>query len=130
MTVLLVATFMDLLDVNIVTVAIPAVQHDLGASAVTIQAVTAGYTLSFAVVLITGGRLGDIFGRKRMFMAGVTGFVVASALCAAAQSSEMLVAARILQGVAAAVMVPQVLAVIHVTFDPARSAAWSASTPA
>ncbi|WP_406529986.1 MFS transporter [Streptomyces sp. I8-5] len=118
LAVLLVATFMDLLDVNIVTVAIPAVQGDLGASAVVIQAVTAGYTLSFAAVLITGGRLGDIFGRKRMFMTGVAGFVVASALCAAAQNSEMLVASRILQGVAAAIMVPQVLAIIHVTFAP------------
>ena len=118
LAVLLVATFMDLLDVNIVTVAIPTVQKDLGASAVTIQAVTAGYTLSFAVILITGGRLGDIFGRKRMFMTGVAGFVVASALCAAAQNSEMLVASRILQGVAAAIMVPQVLAIIHVTFAP------------
>lgn len=118
LAVLLVATFMDLLDVNIVTVAIPAIQGDLGASPVVIQAVTAGYTLSFAAILITGGRLGDIFGRKRMFMTGVAGFVVASALCAAAQNSEMLVASRILQGVAAAIMVPQVLAIIHVTFAP------------
>ncbi|BAJ32811.1 MULTISPECIES: MFS transporter [Kitasatospora] len=118
LAVLLVATFMDLLDVNIVTVAIPTVQSDLGASAVVVQAVTAGYTLAFAAVLITGGRLGDIFGRKRMFMTGVAGFVLSSALCAAAQSSEMLVGGRILQGVTAAIMVPQVLAIIHVSFDP------------
>ncbi|MEV4432751.1 MFS transporter [Streptomyces sp. NPDC049555] len=118
LAVLLVATFMDLLDANIITVAIPAIQRDLGASAVAVQAMTAGYTLSFAVLLITGGRLGDIFGRKRMFLTGVAGFVVASALCAAAQSTEMLVASRVLQGLAAAVMVPQVLALIHVTFAP------------
>lgn len=118
LTVLLVATFMDLLDVNIITVAIPSIQRDLGASAVAVQAMTAGYTLSFAVLLITGGRLGDIFGRKRMFLTGVAGFVIASALCAAAQSTEMLVAARMLQGLTAAVMVPQVLAIIHVSFAP------------
>ncbi|MEW2576287.1 MFS transporter [Streptomyces syringium] len=118
LTVLLVATFMDLLDANIITVAIPSIQRDLGASAVAVQAMTAGYTLSFAVLLITGGRLGDIFGRKRMFLTGVAGFVVASALCAAAQNTEMLVASRALQGLAAAIMVPQVLALIHVTFAP------------
>ncbi|MFJ6140876.1 MFS transporter [Kitasatospora sp. NPDC092286] len=118
LTVLLVATFMDLLDVNIVTVAIPSIQQDLGASAVALQAMTAGYTLSFAVILITGGRLGDIFGRKRMFLTGVAGFIAASALCTVAQNSEMLVGSRILQGFAAAIMVPQVLAIIHVTFAP------------
>ncbi|WP_329110190.1 MFS transporter [Micromonospora sp. NBC_01699] len=116
--VLLVATFMDLLDVNIVTVAIPSIQEDLGASSAAIQAVTVGYTLCFAVILITGGRLGDIFGRKKMFLTGVAGFVLTSALCAFAPSAEMLVVSRMLQGVAAAIMVPQVLAIIHVTFPP------------
>ncbi|MFE3548197.1 MFS transporter [Streptomyces kronopolitis] len=118
LTVLLVATFMDLLDANIITVAIPSIQRDLGASTVAIQAMTAGYTLSFAVLLITGGRLGDIFGRKRMFLLGVSGFVLASAMCAAAPSTELLVAARVLQGLTAAIMVPQVLALIHVSFAP------------
>ncbi|NBE80052.1 MFS transporter [Micromonospora rubida] len=116
--VLLVATFMDLLDVNIVTVAIPSIQEDLGASSAAIQALTVGYTLCFAVILITGGRLGDIFGRKKMFLTGVASFVLASALCALAPSSEMLVGSRVLQGIAAAIMVPQVLAIIHVTFPP------------
>jgi EmrB/QacA subfamily drug resistance transporter len=116
--VLLVATFMDLLDGNIVTVAIPSIQRDLGASSAAIQAVTAGYTLSFAVILISGGRLGDILGRKRMFLTGVAGFIIASALCTFAQSPEMLIGSRIMQGVAAAIMVPQVLAIIHVTFPP------------
>ncbi|MFH8786794.1 MFS transporter [Streptomyces roseoverticillatus] len=118
LTVLLVATFMDLLDSNIITVAIPSIQRDLGASAVAVQAMTAGYTLSFAVLLITGGRLGDIFGRKRMFLTGVAGFVLSSALCAAAQNTEMLVASRALQGLTAGIMVPQVLALIHVSFAP------------
>lgn len=130
LTVLLVATFMDLLDANIITVAIPSIQRDLGASTVAIQAMTAGYTLSFAVLLITGGRLGDIFGRKRMFLLGVSGFVLASAMCAAAPSTELLVVARALQGLTAAIMVPQVLALIHVSFAPRRSAASSASTRA
>ncbi|MEU3147462.1 MULTISPECIES: MFS transporter [unclassified Streptomyces] len=114
--VLLAATFMDLLDVNIVTVAIPSIQEDLGASSAAVQALNVGYTLSFAVTLITGGRLGDIFGRKRAFLAGVAGFVVASALCAFAPSAEVLVASRVLQGITAAIMVPQVLAIIYVTF--------------
>lgn len=116
LSVLLVATFMDLLDVNIVTVAVPSIQSDLGASASWIQGLTAGYTLSFAVLLITGGRLGDIFGRKRMFLTGISGFVLFSALCACAVSPQMLVGCRVAQGLSAAIMVPQVLAVIHVTF--------------
>ncbi|ESZ99884.1 hypothetical protein CcI6DRAFT_04701 [Frankia sp. CcI6] len=116
LAVLLVATFMDLLDNNIVTVAIPNIQQHLGASPTSIQWMNAGYTLAFAVMLITGGRLGDIFGRKRMFLTGVAGFMAASGMCAIAQSPEFLVGARVVQGGAAAVMVPQVLAIIHVSF--------------
>lgn len=116
--VLLVATFMDLLDTNIVNVAIPSIQHDIAAPAAAVQGITVGYTLSFAVVLITGGRLGDIYGRKRLFLTGIAGFVAASALCAAAQNADMLVGARVLQGLSAALMVPQVLAMIYVMFLP------------
>ncbi|WP_390479852.1 MFS transporter, partial [Frankia casuarinae] len=97
---------MDLLDNNIVTVAIPNIQQHLGASPTSIQWMNAGYTLAFAVMLITGGRLGDIFGRKRMFLTGVAGFMAASGMCAIAQSPEFLVGARVVQGGAAAVMVP------------------------
>jgi EmrB/QacA subfamily drug resistance transporter len=118
LAVLLVATFMDLLDTNIVNVAIPSIQRDIGAPAAAVQGITVGYTLSFAVALITGGRLGDIRGRKRLFLIGIAGFVAASALCAAAQNSDMLAGARVLQGLAAALMVPQVLAMIYVMFSP------------
>ncbi|MET9440805.1 MFS transporter [Streptomyces sp. NPDC006610] len=110
------AAFMDLVDVTIVNIAIPTIQRNEGASLSQIQWITAGYALAFAAGLITGGRLGDIHGRKRVFLAGVAGFTVASALCGLAANPEMLVAARILQGAMAALMVPQVLAIVHATF--------------
>ncbi|MER6913233.1 MFS transporter [Streptomyces sp. NPDC000594] len=110
------AAFMDLVDVTIVNIAIPAIERDLGASFSAIQWITAGYALAFAAGLITGGRLGDIYGRKRLFLIGITGFTLASALCGFALSTEMLVASRILQGAMAAMMVPQVLAIVHTTF--------------
>ena len=74
LAVVLIASFMILLDISIVNVAIPSVQRDLGATYAEIQWVLAGYQLAYAVVLITGGRLGDIFGRKRLFIIGVSGF--------------------------------------------------------
>ncbi|WP_323451463.1 MFS transporter [Streptomyces yaizuensis] len=110
------AAFMDLVDVTIVNIAIPAIERDLGASFGAIQWITAGYALAFAAGLITGGRLGDIYGRKRLFLIGITGFTIASALCGFALSTEMLVGSRILQGAMAAMMVPQVLAIVHTTF--------------
>ncbi|MFJ1750003.1 MFS transporter [Streptomyces sp. NPDC088116] len=110
------AAFMDLVDVTIVNIAIPSIERDLGASFGAIQWITAGYALAFAAGLITGGRLGDIYGRKRLFLIGITGFTIASALCGFAASPEMLVGSRLLQGAMAAMMVPQVLAIIHVTF--------------
>lgn len=118
LAVILVAAFMDLLDSTVVNVAIPSIQEDLGAGYAALQWVTAGYGLAFAVGLITGGRLGDIYGRKRVFMAGVAGFTASSLMCAVAQSPGVLVSGRLIQGVMAAVMVPQVLAIIHVTFEP------------
>ncbi|MER7764871.1 MFS transporter [Streptomyces sp. NPDC097619] len=112
------AAFMDLVDVTIVNIAIPSMQQDLGATTSAIQWITAGYALAFAAGLITGGRLGDIYGRKRLFLIGITGFTIASALCGLAANPGMLVASRLLQGSMAALMVPQVLAIIHVTFPP------------
>ncbi|GAA3380373.1 MFS transporter [Streptomyces racemochromogenes] len=109
---------MDLVDVTIVNIAIPSMRQDFGASTSAIQWITAGYALAFAAGLITGGRLGDIYGRKRLFLAGVAGFTVASLLCGIAPDPAMLVASRLLQGAMAALMVPQVLAIIHVTFPP------------
>jgi EmrB/QacA subfamily drug resistance transporter len=116
------ALFMVLLDVSIVNVAIPAIRSNLAANNADIQFVIAGYGLAYAVLLITGGRLGDIFGRKRMFMLGMSGFVVASALCGLAQSAIMLDLSRVLQGSMAALMYPQVLSVIQVTFPPQERA--------
>ncbi|WP_433518232.1 MFS transporter [Nonomuraea sp. CA-143628] len=114
--VLLIAAFMDLLNGSIINVAVPTIRDDLDASYADIQWIIAGYTLACAVTLITGGRLGDIFGRKRMFLVGTAGFTTASALCALAQTPAMLVGARVLQGLMAAIMLPQVLAIIHLGF--------------
>ncbi|MEV4915912.1 MFS transporter [Streptomyces tirandamycinicus] len=116
LAIVMTAAFMDLVDVTIVNIAIPSIEHDLGASFGAIQWITAGYALAFAAGLITGGRLGDIYGRKRLFLIGISGFTMASALCGLAAGPEMLVAARLLQGAMAAMMVPQVLAIVHVTF--------------
>ena len=116
LTVVLVAGFMDLLDATIVNVAVPSIQSDLGAEYAQIEWIIAGYVLAFAAVLITGGRLGDIYGRKRLFIVGMGGFTLASAFCGVATGPEMLIGARFLQGATAGLMVPQILAIIHVTF--------------
>ncbi|WP_420311024.1 MFS transporter [Streptomyces sp. YS-B37] len=116
LAIVMTAAFMDLVDVTIVNVAIPSIQRDAGASFSQIQWITAGYALAFAAGLITGGRLGDIHGRKRLFLVGIGGFTLASALCGFAANPEMLVASRILQGGMAAMMVPQVLSIVHATF--------------
>ncbi|MGW6940666.1 MFS transporter [Streptomyces xanthophaeus] len=118
LAIVMTAAFMDLVDVTIVNIAIPSMRENLGASTSAIQWITAGYALAFAAGLITGGRLGDIYGRKRLFLVGIAGFTAASLLCGIAADPGMLVAARLLQGAMAAMMVPQVLAIIHVTFPP------------
>jgi EmrB/QacA subfamily drug resistance transporter len=118
LAVVLTAAFMVLLDISIVNVAIPSIQQNLHASFGEVQFVLAGYQLAYAVTLITGGRLGDILGRKRMFMVGMAGFSIASALCGAAQSPVMLITSRVVQGLCAALMYPQVLSVIQVSFLP------------
>ncbi|MFE3036032.1 MFS transporter [Streptomyces canus] len=116
LAIVMTAAFMDLVDVTIVNIAIPSIRQDSGASVSHIQWITAGYALAFAAGLITGGRLGDIHGRKRLFLVGIGGFTLASALCGFAANPDMLVAARILQGGMAAMMVPQVLSIVHATF--------------
>ena len=120
--ILIVASFMDLLDTTIVNVALPSIQKDLSASAAQLEWIVSGYVLAYAVLLITGGRLGDIFGRKRLFLVGVAGFTVASAACAAVGTGETLVTFRIVQGLFAALMTPQVLSVIQVLFSPKERA--------
>ncbi len=116
LAVVLTAPFLSVLDFFIVNISVPAIQSGLHASFAQVQLVIAGYGLTYAVFLITGGRLGDIYGRKRMFMLGMGGFTLASALCGFAHSPNMLLWSRLLQGVMAAVMVPQVLAIIQVSF--------------
>jgi EmrB/QacA subfamily drug resistance transporter len=116
--VILLALFMDLLDNTIVNVALPPIQRELDATYSAVQWVVAGYALAFALGLITGGRLGDIYGRKRVFLVGVAGFTLTSALCGMAQTPGQLVAARVAQGAAAALMVPQVLSIIQVMYAP------------
>jgi EmrB/QacA subfamily drug resistance transporter len=116
------ALFMVLLDVSIVNVAVPAIRSNLSANNADIQFVVAGYGLAYAVMLITGGRLGDIFGRKKLFLIGMAGFVIASALCGLAQSAIMLDLSRVVQGLMAALMYPQVLSVIQVSFPPQERA--------
>jgi EmrB/QacA subfamily drug resistance transporter len=114
--VLMAATFMVVLDFFIVAVALPSMQAGLGASAGAIEWVVAGYGLSLAVLLITAGRLGDRHGRRRLFAWGLALFTLASAACGAAPSAELLVVARILQGLAAALLTPQVLSIIGVSY--------------
>ncbi|WP_333778999.1 MFS transporter [Streptomyces sp. IBSBF 3136] len=116
LAIVMAAAFMDLVDVTIVNIAIPSIQRDADASLSQIQWITAGYALAFAAGLITGGRLGDIHGRRRLFLVGIGGFTLASALCGFAANPEMLVASRLLQGGMAAMMVPQVLSIVHATF--------------
>ncbi|MFI2603812.1 MFS transporter [Streptomyces sp. NPDC018693] len=116
LAIVMTAAFMDLVDVTIVNIAIPSIRQQSGATWSQIQWITAGYALAFAAGLITGGRLGDIHGRKRLFLIGIGGFTVASALCGLAANPEMLVASRILQGAMASLMVPQVLSIVHATF--------------
>ena len=116
--VLLLAGFMDLLDGTIVFVALPRIATDLGATFASLEWVVAGYTLAFALGLITGGRLGDIYGRKRVFLAGVAGFTAASVAAGLAPTADLLVASRVVQGLMAAVMVPQVLSIAQVIFPP------------
>lgn len=112
------AFIMDLLDNTIVNIAIPSIQENLGASYATIQWLIAGYALSFALLLITGGRMGDVFGYKKLFLIGVGGFTLASLLCGLAWSPEVLIAARLIQGGMAALMVPQVMSVMQIMFTP------------
>jgi len=110
------AAVMDLLDSTIAQVAAPAIRADLGGSYLVIEWVTAGYTLAMAVGLLTGGRLGDLYGRKRMLLVGIAGFMVASAACAVAANPGELIAARVAQGAVGALMIPQVLGLIQDLF--------------
>jgi len=117
----MLGTFMFVLDFFIVNVALPSIQHGLGAGEGAIEWVVAGYTISTAVLLVTGGRLGDQFGRRRMFAVGMAIFVATSAACALAPDPAVLVVARVIQGVGAALMAPNILSILGVVYTgPAR----------
>ncbi|MEU8246151.1 MFS transporter [Nonomuraea sp. NPDC048916] len=118
LAVILAAEVMDLLDALVTIIAAPTIQRELGGSASLVQWLGAGYTLAMAVGLITGGRLGDLYGRRRMFVLGAFGFTATSLLCGLAVSPEMLIGGRVLQGLFGAVMIPQGLGLIKEMFPP------------
>ena len=122
LAVLLTAEAMNLLDSTIVAVAAPAIHAGLPGPASDVQWFGAAYTLPFALLLVTGGRLGDIVGRRRVFRIGVAGFVLASAACALAGSAGMLIGARAVQGAAAALVIPQTIGLIRALFEGAELA--------
>ena len=128
LVVLLTGAFLAPLDFFIVNVAMPSITTGLGARAADAQLVISGYAVVYAVFLITGGRLGDIFGRKSIFLIGLSGFALASAFCGLAWSPLTLIMARLLQGLAAAAMAPQALASNMHCFRRASALARSAFT--
>ncbi|WP_260194905.1 MFS transporter [Actinophytocola gossypii] len=107
LVVTLAGGFMMLLDVSIVTVAVPAIQEGLGASAAGVQWVVSGYPLTFGLALVAGGRLGDAFGRRRMYLVALSGFVLASVFAGLAPTLTLLIVARLLQGLVAGLVTPQ-----------------------
>jgi EmrB/QacA subfamily drug resistance transporter len=122
MAILLMASFMNLIDVTVVNGALPSMASTLNATSSQLQWVIAAYTLAFSLGLLPFGRLGDTFGRRRMFLAGVGAFTFASLLCGLAPSIEWLIFARVLQGLAGAMMTPQTLAIAQVIFPPEERA--------
>ena len=117
LAVILAGTFMTFLDFFIVNVAIPSTQRDLLASSAQIQWVVAGYGLAYASCLITGSRLGDVYGRRRVFMIGLAVFTLASLACGVAANPATLITARVGQGLAAALLFPQVLSILGVMYS-------------
>ncbi|MEV4752033.1 MFS transporter [Streptosporangium sp. NPDC049248] len=122
LTVILTGQFMAILDVSIVNVASPVIRADLGASGSSLQMIISGYTIAYAMLLITGARLGGRHGGRRLFLYGLAGFTAASLACGLAVSAGQLIAFRFLQGAGAALMVPQVLSMIQTNFEGASRA--------
>ncbi len=127
LAVLLLGQFMCIIDVLVTNVAMPSIAASLHASGASLQLVVGGYTIAYAMLLITGARLGDRYGRRRTYLAGVLIFTTASLACALAPDSQVLIAFRLVQGAGAAVLVPQVFSIIQLNFTgPARARALSA----
>ncbi len=122
LAIILTAVFMQLLDTTITMVGVPTIQGSLHSSFGEIQLVVAGYMLAFACVLVTGGSLGNAYGRKRMFLWGMAGFTIASAVCGAAPDAVTLIGARVVQGMCSGLMFPQVLSIIQVVFGKEQRA--------
>ncbi|GAA2292386.1 DHA2 family efflux MFS transporter permease subunit [Nonomuraea roseoviolacea subsp. roseoviolacea] len=125
--IILSAHFMIMLDASIATVALPEIQHELGFSPSGVQAVVTAYNTAFGGALILGGRIGDVFGRRRFFVLGMAAFALASLLCGLSVNAAMLVACRVLQGFSAAAIAPTALALLAGSFPegPARARAMS-----
>lgn len=114
--VMLTGGLLPSLDFFIINVSLPSIHTSIGASAAELQLVVSGYAATYAVFLITGGRLGDLYGRRRLFLIGMAGFVCTNALCGLADTPQQLVIGRVLQGISAAMLVPQVLGSIRALF--------------
>lgn len=114
----LTAVVLEVADTTIVNTALPAIRDGLGASPAAMQWIVAGYLLTLGSLLLLGGRLGDTFGHRRLFLGGVAGFVAASALCGLAPTPGVLVLARVLQGAAGAMMGPQTMAIVQLLYTP------------
>ena len=110
--------FMIMLDNTVVNVALPSIQRDLGANLSSLEWIVTGYALTFAALMLTGGKLADLLGRRRIFITGLAIFTLASLACGLATSAEFLIGARVVQGVGAAMMNPATLSIIVATFPP------------
>ena len=118
LAIVMMAEIMDMLDGTVVNVAGPSLKRDLGAAPSSLQWIIGGYTLALGAALILGGRLGDRYGRRNTFLLGMAGFTIASVLCAISQSTNELIAARVLEGLAGAFLLPQGLGLIRDAFPP------------
>ena len=118
LAVVFIAEIMDLLDSSVANLAGPSIRADLGGGPMTLQWVLTAYTAAFALGLVTSGRLGDLLGRRRLFLLGLTGFTLASLACGLAPDPGLLIGARLLQGLFGSVMIPQGMALVKVVFPP------------
>ncbi|MBP2327025.1 EmrB/QacA subfamily drug resistance transporter [Kibdelosporangium banguiense] len=118
LVVVVIAELMDLIDTSVANLAGPSIRADLGGGPMTLQWVLSAYTAAFALGLIASGRLGDLLGRRRLFLLGLAGFTLASLACGLAPSPGFLIAARLLQGLFGSVMIPQGMALVKIVFPP------------
>src|ERR1700735_5518671 len=125
LAVILTGTFIYILDFFVVNVALPDIQGSLHASAAAIEWLVSGYALTSASLLVCSGRLGDHYGRRRCFCIGLAAFVLASALCAIAPDPGFLIAARLVQGAGGAIMAPNIMSLLGMTYGSTCRSAWS-----